>query len=127
MPGAGPGITFDEDVLRGGAGAADAVDGRLVHGGDDGVVFVVELVVGVEDDLFVGRVPLRHGRPPCLESCAVRDHIAVVAPEVVRVDDCVGTPGNEKRAKVSGSCLACQSCVWLFSLGTVGCKRKINE
>jgi hypothetical protein len=92
VPGAGPRVPLDEDVLRGGSGASDAVDGLLVQHGDDRVVLIVELVVGVEDDVVVARVALGHRRPPCLEPVAVRDDVAVVAPEVVRVDDGVGAP-----------------------------------
>jgi hypothetical protein len=56
----------------------------------------VELVVGVEDDVVVGRVPLRHRRPPGPEAVGVRDDLVVVASEVVRVNDGVGAPEKSK-------------------------------
>ena len=48
-PGAGPGVAFGEDVLRGGAGAADGVDGGLVEVEDEVLVHVVVFIVDVED------------------------------------------------------------------------------
>jgi predicted Holliday junction resolvase-like endonuclease len=44
-PGAGVVVAFDEDVLRCCAGIADAVDGCLVEGYDDGFVEAVVFVV----------------------------------------------------------------------------------
>jgi hypothetical protein len=96
VPRPGPGIPLDKDVLRGSAGRPDAVNGLLVEARDEGVVLVVELVVGVEDDVVVGRVPLRYSRPPSLEAVRVRDDLVVVSPEVVWVDDGVGTPEYSK-------------------------------
>jgi hypothetical protein len=44
-PGAGPGIALDEDVLGGGAGGTDTVDGGLVQVEDKGLINVMVLVV----------------------------------------------------------------------------------
>lgn len=44
-PGAGPGVAFDEDVLRGGACGADAVDCGLVEVQDELLVHLVVFVV----------------------------------------------------------------------------------
>lgn len=93
MPRTRPRIPLDEDVLRSSAGGPDGVDGLLVEVRDERVVLVVELVVGVEDDLGVSGVPLRHGRPPSAEAVLICDDVVVVSPEVMRVDDCVGAPG----------------------------------
>lgn len=96
MPGSRPGIPLDEDVLRGGAGRSNGVDGFLVQIGDESVIFVVKLVVRVEYDLAVGRVPLCHRRPPRAETVYVGDDVVVIAPEVMRVDDGVGAPIKRK-------------------------------
>ncbi len=92
MPRAGPGISFDKDILRGGAGSPNGINGLLIQVRDERVVLVVELVVRVEYDFVVGCVPFRHRRPPRPEAVHVGDDIAVVSPEVVRVDDGVGAP-----------------------------------
>lgn len=94
MPSSSPRVPFDEDILRSSAGTTNGIDGSLVELADEGVVLVVELVVGVEDDLLVGRVSLSYGRPPRAEAGHVRDDIVVVSPEVVRVYDGVGAPGG---------------------------------
>lgn len=64
-----------------------AVDGSLVELRNEGVVHVVVLVVGIEDDLAVAREPGCNGLPVRLETVRVGNHVAVVAPEVLRVDD----------------------------------------
>lgn len=92
MPGTGPGVAFDKDVLGRGTGASDGVDGGLVQLADEGVVLVVELVVGVKDDLLVGSVSLSHDGPPRSEPGDIGDDVAVVAAEVVGVDDGISAP-----------------------------------
>jgi hypothetical protein len=46
VPGAGPGVAFDEDVLRGGD-VADGVDGGLVEVQNEGLVHAVVFVVWI--------------------------------------------------------------------------------
>ena len=82
-PGARVGVAFRCDVLGGGAGGADAVDGGLVEGDDEGLVHVVVLVVGVEDDLGVAGVLLGELLPPRLEAGGVGDDGVVEAAVVV--------------------------------------------
>lgn len=77
-PGAGPGIAFDKDGLRGSARRPDAVDGRLVEPEHQRVVHVVILVVGVEDDLVVGSEELGGRGPPGLEAVGVGDDLVVI-------------------------------------------------
>jgi len=86
-PSASVRVTFHEDVLARGTGRADAVDSGLVELCDEGVVHVVVLIVGVEDDLAVAREPGGNGLPVGLETVGVGDYVAVVAPKVLRVDD----------------------------------------
>lgn len=102
MPGTSPRVSFDKDVLGGGTGASDGVDGGLVELADEGIVLVVELVVGVKDDLLVSGVALSYGSPPGSKSGDVGDDVAVVATEVVRVDYSVSAPnyGEYLRGKV---------------------------
>ncbi len=88
-PGAGPRVALDKDVLRRGARGADAVDGGLVEVEDEGLVHVVELVVGVEDDARVGGELGGDGLPPGAEGGGVGDDVAVVAAVVVRVENSV--------------------------------------
>ena len=52
----------------------------------------MELVVRVKYDFRVGRVALRHRRPPRAEAVNVRDDVVVISPKVVRVNDGVGAP-----------------------------------
>ena len=92
MPGTRPRVALNEDVLASGASGADGVDGGLVELADERVVHVVVLVVGVEDDELVVRVPRRHLGPPRAEARRVADHLLVVPPEVVRVHHRVRAP-----------------------------------
>lgn len=92
VPGTGPGVALDEDVLRGGAGATDGVDGGLVQLADEGVVLIVELIVSVEDDLLVGGVAFGYHGPPRSEAADVGDDIVIVATEVMRVNYRVCAP-----------------------------------
>jgi hypothetical protein len=79
MPCSGPRIAFNKDVLRGGAGGADAVDSGLVKTRHERVVHVVVLVVGVEDDLGVVLEAGGHCGPPGLEAGRVGNDLFVVA------------------------------------------------
>lgn len=51
--GTGVRVTLNKDVLGGGAGLADGVDGGLIEAGNKRVFHVVVLVVGVKDDVLV--------------------------------------------------------------------------
>jgi hypothetical protein len=55
----------------------------LVELCDEGVVHVVVLIVGVENDLAVAREPSGNGLPVGLETVGVGDHVPVVAPKVL--------------------------------------------
>lgn len=90
-PGARVRVALDEDVLGGGAGGADAVDGGLVQVQDECLVHVVVLVVGVEDDLGVALVHGGEVLPERLEASGVGDDVAIEPTEVVRVNDGIGT------------------------------------
>ena len=89
--GPGPGtrvrVALDEDVLRGGARATDGGDGGLVEVEDEGLVHIVVLVVGVEDDTRVGRELGGEFGPEAAEGARVGDDVAVVAAKVVGVQD----------------------------------------
>ena len=87
-PGPGPGVrgALHEDVLGGGAGAADAVDAGLHELRGLGVGgHVVGLVVAVEDHVRVVRELGRQVGPEGLEVRGGRDDAAVVAGVVVGV------------------------------------------
>lgn len=85
------GVTLDKDVLRGGAGLADAVNGSLVESSDDRVIHVVVLVVGVEDDKLVAGEALSELGPPSAELGTLHD-VAVVAAVVVGVKNGIFAP-----------------------------------
>jgi hypothetical protein len=80
-------VTLHKDVLAGGPGSTNAVDGSLVKLRNERVGHVMVLVVGVEDDLAVAREPGGNVLPVSLETARVGDDLAVVAPKVLRVDD----------------------------------------
>lgn len=86
-PSAGVGISFHKDVLARGTGRPNTVDGSLVELRNKGVVHIVVLIVGVKDDLAVALESGGNGLPVRLETVRVANHVAVVAPEVLRVDD----------------------------------------
>lgn len=101
-----PRVAFDKDVLGGGADATDGVDGGLVEPEDEVLVHIVVLVVGIEDDVVVGRKELGCGGPPGAEAVYVGDHLVVVAAEVVRVDDGIGALAGDVPDDLS----RCESC-----------------
>jgi hypothetical protein len=68
-----------------GACGSDAVDGCLVEVSNEGVVHIVVFVVGVEDDVFVGRELAGDCLPECFETGCVSDYISVVTTCVDRV------------------------------------------
>lgn len=90
-PSAGVGITLHEDVLTRSTGRPNAVDGSLVELRNEGVVHIVILIVGVKDDLAVTRESRSNGLPVRPKTGRVGDHISIIAPEVLRVDDGVCT------------------------------------
>ena len=77
-PGSGPRVALDENILRCGACCSDAIDGGLVGTQDERVVYVVILVVGVEDDLAVGGKQLGCGCPPGLETVDIGNNLVVI-------------------------------------------------
>lgn len=88
-PSTGVGISLHKDVLARGTSRPDAVDGSLVELCNEGVVHVMVLIVGVEDNLAVTREPGGNGLPVRLETVGVGDHVSIVTPKVLRVDDSV--------------------------------------
>lgn len=95
-PRAGVRVALDEDVLRGGACCPDAVDGGLVQVQDEGLVHVVVLIVGVEDDLGVALVHTGEVLPEGLEARGVGDDVTVEPAKVVWVNNGVGTGVGNK-------------------------------
>lgn len=87
VPGAGPGVTLGENVLAGSASGTDGVNGSLVEVEDEGLVHVVVLVVGVEDDALVALEGVGQVGEEGLEGGEVGDDGALVAAVVVGVDD----------------------------------------
>ena len=94
MPSTAPRVSLEEDELVGSPRISDTVDRGLVEIRDKLVIHVMVFIVGVEDDLLVVLEACRHGLPPGLEVGDVRDDIAVVASEVVGVENGVGAPAK---------------------------------
>ena len=78
-------VALGEDVLCGGAGSANGIDGGLIEVQDEVLVHVVVLVVGVEDDIVVVREGRRHRGPEAAESIDIFNYVTVVATKVVSV------------------------------------------
>ena len=85
-PGASVRVALRGDVLLGGAGSADAIDGGLVEVEDESLVHVVVLIVCVKDDERIVLVLCGNVLPPCLEAGGVGNDVAVEAAVVVRLD-----------------------------------------
>lgn len=94
------GVTLDKDVLGGSAGLADGVNGGLVEVGDKGVLHIVVLVVGIEDDVTVVGETLSNLCPPGTKVGRALDDLVVEAAVVMRVNHSIVAPVFVRQAFV---------------------------
>ena len=80
VPGTAPRVGLQEDELASGTRSTDAFDSGLIQVGDELVVHIVVLVVGIEDDFVVVLEARGNRLPPGLETGYVGDDVPIVSP-----------------------------------------------